>query len=146
MVSRRKILSRSRDDLNLDSDNLQDSDPNADLNPYNYRNNRRINLMDTEDDVWYHKDKLYKVSLLSNTHIMNIFFINRPYLSLIQPTTSKKTYIFWCLWYLFPLKSWNKKSSNVSVINLIFLSVLKTNKNRYFSYPRDKNLKVTWYF
>merc|ERR1719411_773584 len=60
MVSRRKILSRSRDDLNLDSDNLQDSDPNADLNPYNYRNNRRINLMDTEDDVWYHKDKLYK--------------------------------------------------------------------------------------
>ena len=75
MVSRRKILSRSRDDLNLDSDNLQDSDPNADLNPYNYRNNRRINLMDTEDDVWYHKDKLYKVSLLSNTHIMNIFFI-----------------------------------------------------------------------
>ena len=94
MVSRRKILSRSRDDLNLDSDNLQDSDPNADLNPYNYRNNRRINLMDTEDDVWYHKDKLYKVSLLSNTHIMNIFFIKRPYLSLIQPTTSKKTYIF----------------------------------------------------
>ena len=60
MVSRRKILSRSRDDLNLDSDNLQDSDPNGDLNPYNYRNNRRINL-DTEDDVWYHKDKLYKV-------------------------------------------------------------------------------------
>ena len=64
MVSRRKILSRSRDDLNLDSDNLQDSDPNGDLNPYTYRNNRRINLMDPEDDVWYHKDKLYKVSLL----------------------------------------------------------------------------------
>lgn len=60
MVSRRKILSRSRDDLNLDSDNLQDSDPNGDLNPYTYRNNRRINLMDPEDDVWYHKDKLYK--------------------------------------------------------------------------------------
>ena len=67
MVSRRKILSRSRDDLNLDSDNLQDSDPNGDLNPYNYRNNRRINL-DSEDDVWYHKDKLYKVSY-SNTYI-----------------------------------------------------------------------------
>ena len=65
MVSRRKILSRSRDDLNLDSDNLQDSDPNGDLNPYNYRNNRRINLMDSEDDVWYHKDKLYKVSFLN---------------------------------------------------------------------------------
>merc|ERR1712226_1161377 len=60
MVSRRKILSRSRDDLHLDSDNLQDSDPNADLNPYNYRNNRRINLQDPEDDVWYTKDKLYK--------------------------------------------------------------------------------------
>ena len=108
MVSRRKILSRSRDDLNLDSDNLQDSDPNADLNPYNYRNNRRINLMDTEDDVWYHKDKLYKVSLLSNTHIMNIFsiFVERPYLSSIQPTTCKKTYIFAmsmiCLLYTSP--------------------------------------------
>jgi len=41
MVSRRKILSRSRDDLNLDQ-------------PYN--------AQEEEEDVWYQKDKLYKVS------------------------------------------------------------------------------------
>ena len=67
MVSRRKILSRSRDDLNLDLDsNLQereDRDNGTDSNPYNYRNNRRINLVDNEEDVWYHKDKLYKVNV-----------------------------------------------------------------------------------
>ena len=42
MVSRRRILSRSRDDLNLDSTfNTQPEE---------------------EEDVWYNKDKLYKVS------------------------------------------------------------------------------------
>lgn len=40
MVSRRKILSRSRDDLNLD----QTYPP------------------EEEEDVWYQKDKLFKVS------------------------------------------------------------------------------------
>lgn len=40
MVSRRKILSRSRDDLNLDQ---------------NY-------APQDEEDVWYQKDKLFKVS------------------------------------------------------------------------------------
>lgn len=48
MVSRRKILSRSRDDLNLEQQYLQQED---------------------EEDIWYMKDKLYKVS--SNTE--NIF-------------------------------------------------------------------------
>lgn len=41
MVSRRKILSRSRDDLNLEHQYQQ---------------------QDEEEDVWYQKDKLYKVS------------------------------------------------------------------------------------
>lgn len=39
MVSRRKILSRSRDDLNLDQAYYRD-----------------------EEDVWYQKETLYKVS------------------------------------------------------------------------------------
>lgn len=43
MVSRRKILSRSRDDLNLEQQYLQQED---------------------EDDIWYMKDKLYKVSCI----------------------------------------------------------------------------------
>lgn len=40
MVSRRKILSRSRDDLNLDQAQQQEE----------------------EADVWYQKDKLFRVS------------------------------------------------------------------------------------
>ncbi|KAK9889283.1 hypothetical protein WA026_004562 [Henosepilachna vigintioctopunctata] len=40
MVSRRRILSRSRDDLHMDSTFQPPED---------------------EDDVWYQKDKLYKV-------------------------------------------------------------------------------------
>ena len=39
MVSRRKILSRSRDDLNLEAPPPEE-----------------------EEDIWYNKDKLYKVS------------------------------------------------------------------------------------
>jgi hypothetical protein len=46
MVSRRKILSRSRDDLNLDQAYMQQ--------------------MEDEEDIWYQKDKLFKVSNLSN--------------------------------------------------------------------------------
>lgn len=42
MVSRRKILSRSRDDLNLDQAYLQQQ-------------------QEEEEDVWYNKDKLFKV-------------------------------------------------------------------------------------
>ena len=45
MVSRRKILSRSRDDLNLDNDSFR---PGA----------------VEEEDVWYAKEKLYKVNAL----------------------------------------------------------------------------------
>lgn len=44
MVSRRKILSRSRDDLNLDQVYMHQQ-------------------QEEEEDVWYQKDKLFKVSL-----------------------------------------------------------------------------------
>lgn len=44
MVSRRKILSRSRDDLNLDSTYQQQGD---------------------EEDVWHQKEKLFKVRTMS---------------------------------------------------------------------------------
>ena len=44
MVSRRKILSRSRDDLNLDCDSFRPGENKE------------------EEDVWYAKEKLYKVS------------------------------------------------------------------------------------
>lgn len=43
MVSRRKILSRSRDDLNLE---------------HQYHQQQQ----EDEEDIWYQKDKLYKVS------------------------------------------------------------------------------------
>lgn len=42
MVSRRKILSRSRDDLNADQSYVPED----------------------EEDVWYQKDKLFKVSVV----------------------------------------------------------------------------------
>lgn len=44
MVSRRKILSRSRDDLSVEQ-------------PY---------VPEEEEDVWYQKDKLFKVSNISS--------------------------------------------------------------------------------
>jgi hypothetical protein len=40
MVSRRKILSRSTDDLNLEGPGINEQE---------------------EEDVWFHKEKLYKV-------------------------------------------------------------------------------------
>ena len=48
MVSRRKILSRSRDDLNLEDSNSFRPD--------------RAGAAAEEEDVWYAKEKLYKVS------------------------------------------------------------------------------------
>ena len=44
MVSRRKILSRSRDDLNTEQPAMQEE----------------------EEDVWYQRDKLYKVRFETN--------------------------------------------------------------------------------
>lgn len=57
MVSRRKILSRSRDDLNLDQAYMQ---------------------MDDEEDIWYQKDKLFKVSgiLMSNIIYTMILYVS----------------------------------------------------------------------
>lgn len=42
MVSRRKILSRSRDDLNVDI--------------------AYVKQIEDEEDIWYQKEKLFKVS------------------------------------------------------------------------------------
>lgn len=58
MVSRRKILSRSRDDLNTGS------------------------FIQNEEDVWYQKDKLYRVSCKpSNKYLMKLETLefNEPY-------------------------------------------------------------------
>ena len=46
MVSRRKILSRSRDDLNLDTEDYKE------------------HAAHHQDDTWYSKEKLYKVLTL----------------------------------------------------------------------------------
>lgn len=84
MVSRRKILSRSRDDLNLDQTFTQQEE---------------------EEDVWYQKDKLYKVSdhnLLKRMQFITIMRVrwqlaiswkrlpNRPIEPPIEETPSKK--------------------------------------------------------
>lgn len=53
MVSRRKILSRSRDDLNLEHQYQQQDD---------------------EEDIWYQKDKLYKVRVDHHLQKKKIFF------------------------------------------------------------------------
>lgn len=69
MVSRRKILSRSRDDLNLE------------------HHHHQYVTQDDEEDIWYQKDKLYKVSSNSySSHYASICthntkrtqFLNRP--------------------------------------------------------------------
>lgn len=52
MVSRRKILSRSRDDLNLE-------------------HHHQYVTQDDEEDIWYQKDKLYKVSFSIIFHFQN---------------------------------------------------------------------------
>ena len=55
MVSRRKILSRSRDDLNMEAP------------------------PDEEEDIWYNKDKLYKVGgpLVSHNYVLHCIVLIR---------------------------------------------------------------------
>jgi len=53
MVSRRRILSRSRDDLNLDSTYV---------------------MQEEEEDVWYQRDKLYKVRATSAPQLIEFTF------------------------------------------------------------------------
>ena len=48
MVSRRKILSRSRDELHSDIYYMAEDD---------------------DDDVWHSKDKLYRVRMISNVYL-----------------------------------------------------------------------------
>ena len=52
MVSRRKILSRSRDDLNTEQPAMQEE----------------------EEDVWYQRDKLYKVRSRIRASSRNLFY------------------------------------------------------------------------
>ena len=52
MVSRRKILSRSRDDLNTEQPAMQEE----------------------EEDVWYQRDKLYKVRSRIRASSGNLFY------------------------------------------------------------------------
>ena len=52
MVSRRKILSRSRDDLNLEAPPQEE-----------------------EEDIWYNKDKLYKVRTSASKSSIRRFVI-----------------------------------------------------------------------
>lgn len=68
MVSRRRILSRSRDDLHLD------------------------NFPEEEDDVWHIKEKLYKVSLLFPLFFVFIFFLSilTPTLRVSEAATAEK--------------------------------------------------------
>ena len=54
MVSRRKILSRSRDDLNLD---------------------QTFSPQEEEEDIWFQKDKLYKVSMNRGILTNHLFII-----------------------------------------------------------------------
>jgi hypothetical protein len=53
MVSRRRILSRSRDDLNLDSTYV---------------------MQEEEEDAWYQRDKLYKVRATSALQLIGFAF------------------------------------------------------------------------
>ena len=62
MVSRRKILSRSRDDLNLDSGGGGGGGPDHDDQSDQLINSFRNNNFVDQEDVWFHKDKLYSVS------------------------------------------------------------------------------------
>lgn len=55
MVSRRKILSRSRDDLNLDTGPHGEEGDDGGSPIGAFRNNNFIE----QEDVWFHKDKLY---------------------------------------------------------------------------------------
>ena len=67
MVSRRRILSRSRDDLHMSNGNEEEQQQNG----HNSHNNggmrghpmRNVaNYFRDEEDVWYLKEKLYRVS------------------------------------------------------------------------------------
>ncbi len=58
MVSRRKILSRSRDDLNME-DTFRPGGGNSRAE---------------EEDVWYQKEKLYKVTKLGNDQMLSTNF------------------------------------------------------------------------
>ena len=67
MVSRRKILSRSRDDLNLEAPPQEE-----------------------EEDIWYNKDKLYKVRTIRR-HIRSVVALILRW----RPERASVTLLFW---------------------------------------------------
>ena len=68
MVSRRRILSRSRDDLHMSNGNEEEQQQNGGHNGHNNGGMRGhpmrnvANYFRDEEDVWYLKEKLYRVS------------------------------------------------------------------------------------
>ena len=63
MVSRRKILSRSRDDLNLEDSNSFRPGAGA--------------AAPEEEDVWYAKEKLYKVKKIYSFNFIRSFVLEK---------------------------------------------------------------------
>lgn len=64
MVSRRKILSRSRDDLNVEKTYMKQ--------------------IEDEEDVWYHKEKLFNVSAFEYIKIdLRTVNLNRIFLLIV---------------------------------------------------------------
>ena len=74
MVSRRKILSRSTDDLNLEAPGLNEPE---------------------EEDVWFNKDKLYKVGKDQQFRALNFLTISLNFLK-VGPTPASFSISF-CL-------------------------------------------------
>jgi len=75
MVSRRKILSRSRDDLNVD------------FAPIVARE-----IEEDEEDVWYHKDKLYRVSVCYEAEVVSV---TRDVFTLPRPSSNELDIFIW---------------------------------------------------
>lgn len=88
MVSRRKILSRSRDDLNLDGPMPGEGQP------------------PDEEDVWYQKEKLYKVRL-RRFDIILFCFMWRQNLIIFQCSNNKR-HVFYP-WF----QNWNQLGCNL---------------------------------
>ena len=66
MVSRRRILSRSRDDLHMSNGNEEEQQQNGGHNGNGGMRGHPMrnvaNYFRDEEDVWYLKEKLYRVS------------------------------------------------------------------------------------
>lgn len=111
MVSRRKILSRSRDDLNLEHQYQQQQEE--------------------EEDVWYQKDKLYKVSvtfMLTEKNTYTIFiqwwwFTKHTYtntLTIVMNSNARCD-----IAYMRQVNSWKKRKKKLACALVIHVNRLK---------------------